>query len=143
MLLMSFKDRWRATELSRAIEVTLKSQPVWLQSSNSAKSIESICNKLSVMVIHDYRRLDVIPKQLTEKELLTIFFDGFSILINKSLTGETLITEEYAIIALARAFAVDIDLSHEQQLINHAEAVIQLSHNWTKHIRHSNQSIHN
>ncbi|MDO6776135.1 MULTISPECIES: hypothetical protein [unclassified Shewanella] len=143
MFLMNFKDRWRATELSRAIEVTLKSQPVWLQSSNSAKSIESICNKLSVMVIHDYRRLDVIPKQLTEKDLLTVFFNGFSILINKNLTGETLVTEESAIIDLARDFAVHVDLAHDQQLINHAEAVIQLSHNLTKKIRHTNQNIHN
>ncbi|ARD22514.1 hypothetical protein [Shewanella japonica] len=139
MLVMSFKERWRAAELASAIENTLKNEAVWLASSNPAKSIDAISRKLASMVINDFRRVETFPKTLTESELLSAFFNGFSVVINKSINQETITKTDYSIIALARGFALDIDLSHEQALLEQASSVIQVANNWDKHIRNLNQ----
>ncbi|WP_394495272.1 hypothetical protein [Shewanella sp. ENK2] len=73
MLVMSFKERWRAAELACAIENTLKNEAVWLASSNPAKSIDAISRKLASMVINDFRRVETFPETLTESELLSAF----------------------------------------------------------------------
>ncbi|WP_153913270.1 hypothetical protein [Shewanella sp. TC10] len=140
MLVMSFKERWRAAELASAIEKSLKDEAVWLASSNTPKSIDSISRKLSSLVITDFIRVDPLPKTLSDAELLTVFFNAFSIIINKSINQETITKIDYSIIALARGFALDIDLSHNQELLVHASSVIQVAHNWDKHIRELNQS---
>ncbi|KPZ68316.1 MULTISPECIES: hypothetical protein [Shewanella] len=139
MLVMSFKERWRAAELASAIENTLKNEAVWLASSNPAKSIDAISRKLASMVINDFRRVETFPETLTESELLSAFFNGFSVVINKSINQETITKTDYSIIALARGFALDIDLSHEQALLDQASSVIQVANNWDKHIRNLNQ----
>ena len=139
MLVMSFKERWRAAELASAIEKSLKDEAVWLESSNPAKSIDVISRKLSSLVISDFRRVQTLPKCLTEAELLSAFFSGFSIVINKSINQETITKTDYSIIALARGFAENIELSHNQDLLDHASSVIQVGKNWDKHIRSFNQ----
>ncbi|MFS1438478.1 hypothetical protein [Shewanella sp. 10N.286.48.A6] len=139
MLLMNFKERWRAAELSSAIEVSLKPHSVWVGSSYPRSSLETICRKISLMVINDFRRVDNLPKYLSEQELMSTLFNSFSILINNSLNGEILTKDDYIIIALAREFSALVDQSHQQDLINHAASVIQLSNNWDKHIIKSNQ----
>ena len=139
MLVMSFKERWRAAELASAIENSLKDESVWLESSNPARSIDAISRKLSSLVISDFRRIEVLPKRLSEAELLSAFFSGFSITINKSINQKTITKTDYSIIALARGFALDIDLSHNQDLLDHASSVIQVGNNWDKHIRELNQ----
>ncbi|WP_285165058.1 hypothetical protein [Shewanella goraebulensis] len=139
MLVMSFKERWRAAELASAIEKSLQNESVWLESSNPAKSIDAICRKLSSLVISDFRRVETLPKCLTEAELLSAFFSGFSVIINASINQKSITKTDYSIIALARGFALDIDLSHNQELLDHASSVIQVGNNWDKHIRELNQ----
>ncbi|MCC4832853.1 hypothetical protein LMH66_09445 [Shewanella sp. 10N.7] len=139
MLVMSFKERWRAAELASAIEKSLVNDPVWKASSNPAKSIDDISRKLASLVITDFRRIDSLPKTLNEAELLGAFFSGFSMLINNSVNQQTMTKTDYSIIALARGFALDIDLSHNQALLDHARSVIQVANNWDKHIRNVNQ----
>ncbi|MDO6611011.1 hypothetical protein Q4601_10560 [Shewanella sp. 1_MG-2023] len=139
MLVMSFKERWRAAELASAIEKSLVNDPVWKASSNSRKSIDDISRKLASLVITDFRRIEPLPKTLTEAELLGAFFSGFSMLINNSVNQQTMTKTDYSIIALARGYALNIDLSHNQALLDHASSVIQVANNWDKHIRNVNQ----
>lgn len=139
MLVMNFKERWRAAELGSAIEESLKHDPVWLNSSNHNDSLGTITRKLSLMAISDFRKNDSIPSHLNEVQLMTTFFSGFNILINDSLNGKILTKPDYAIIALARGFAADIDLSHNQELKNHADSVNEVAKNWDKYIRNLNQ----
>ncbi|WP_144208367.1 hypothetical protein [Shewanella donghaensis] len=139
MLVMNFKDRWRAAELGSAIEQSLMNEPVWLKSSHQTDSLGPITRKLSNIVINDFRRVDTIPKQLNKVQLMSVFYSGFSVLINQSLNGNILTKPDYAIIELARIFAADIDLSHNQELQDHAETVINTACNWDKHIRNLNQ----
>ncbi|MCL1045986.1 hypothetical protein L2737_11680 [Shewanella electrodiphila] len=139
MLIMSFKERWRAAELASAIEKSLVNESVWKSSSNPAKSVDDISRKLASLVITDFRRINPLPTTLTEAELLGAFFSGFSMLINKSVNQQTMNKIDYSIIALAREFALDIDLSHNQELLDHASSVIQVANNWDKHIKNINQ----
>ncbi|PMG80419.1 hypothetical protein BCU84_03505 [Shewanella sp. 10N.286.51.B7] len=139
MLVMSFKERWRAAELASAIEKSLMNDPIWKSSSNPAKSIDDISRKLASLVITDFRRIEPLPKTLTEAELLGAFFSGFSMLINNSVNQQTMTKTDYSIIALARGYALNIDLSHNQALLDHASSVIQVANNWDKHIRNVNQ----
>ncbi|WP_285165054.1 hypothetical protein [Shewanella goraebulensis] len=139
MLVTSFKERWRAAELASAIEKSLKDEAVWLESSNPAKSIDVISRKLSSLVTSDFRRIHDLPECLTEAELLSAFFSGFSIVINKSINQQTITKTDYSIISLARGFAENIDLSHNQYLLEHASSVIKVGKNWDKHIRNVNQ----
>ena len=147
MISSNIKERWRAAELENSVENALKKENVWLDScwlerKNPKKSIIPIVRKLALLTVDKFNFLDLIPKELSHEQLIFAFFNGFDILINRSLTGEVLIKTDYAIISLARDFAANIESSVNQDLIMQSECVIKLASHWDDHIRKLKQSSH-
>ncbi|QLE85395.1 hypothetical protein FLM48_10070 [Shewanella sp. Scap07] len=140
MISAGIKERWRAAELANIIEPQLASHSVWLSSSNPNYSLDSICRKTAKLIISQYDDIQDLPKGISEPTLIKIFFDAFNIIINKSINQEPINKTDYAIIALARGFAADMDLSHDQELIDHAGLVKSVAKEWEKHIRELNQT---
>ncbi|WP_137221669.1 hypothetical protein [Shewanella sp. MEBiC00475] len=144
MLTNKIKEKWRAAKLESAIEKALKNEDVWLKScwldrTRPTESVLPIARKLSMIVIKDFKYLNDIKEQLNQKELISLFFNGFNVLINRSLAGDILIKTDYAIISLAREFSNNMDKSHGQELNTQAECIIRLAHNWDEHNRRLKQ----
>lgn len=139
MLSSHIKQRWRTAQLCIVIEERLKLESVWLESDNQLASAEDISRRLSMLVSKAYSNIESLPVKLSYTQLSSLFFNGFSQLIEQSANGAQLTKIDYLIIRLARNIALNTDNLNDKSVQAHAQDVIQVASHWDKFIRRVNQ----
>lgn len=129
--LRDISHRWGALELAPVIQAALRVQPEAKGLGTGTCTFEDIANKIASLTLKDFQAREVQPKQLERAELAGALYSSFAALISKSFSGDSLVQDEYQVIALARRFAqseLDADEPSEQR--GFAEQVIALAQKW-------------